>query len=149
MKRKLADSRAEARWQERRLQSQLRRSGIFVEPMNRESRFEPQRGGIVLTRADAAPTELGPAVEGAWGYKDVAPTELGAKLAIWDHGVRKRPTNRASRCVKDLPFFLVWRARGRAKPGKKEGCQEGRFTQGSSRYAPCELRRSAQWRVID
>ena len=96
MKRKLADSRAEARWQERRLRSQLRRSGIFVEPMNRESGFEPQRAGIVLTRADAAPTELGPAVEGPWCYKDVAPPEFGEAfhLSFPSHAERIRDRER-------------------------------------------------------
>ena len=55
---------------------QLRRSGIFVEPMSRESLFEPQRGGMEVTGTDAAPTELSPAVQSAWCYKDIAPTEL-------------------------------------------------------------------------
>ena len=41
--------------------------------------FEPLRGGMVWTGADGAPPELGPGVEMAWCYKDIAPTELGAK----------------------------------------------------------------------
>jgi hypothetical protein len=38
--------------------------------------------------------------------------------------------------MKCLPFFLVWRAAWRAKPGKKEVWVDGRFTQGGGRCAP-------------
>ena len=56
--------------------------------MNRESMFEPRRGGMVVARADAAPTELGRAVEVDWCYKDIAPMELGSALDD-DHRVER------------------------------------------------------------
>jgi hypothetical protein len=59
------------------VRSPLRRSGIFVEPINQETPFEPQRGGIKAARPYAAPTELHPTKGRRWGYKDIAPTELG------------------------------------------------------------------------
>jgi hypothetical protein len=61
---------------------ELRRSEIFVEPMNHKSCSEPQRGGIVLRMRVGAPAEF--ALVSGWveSYKHDAPTKLGA-------GVRK------------------------------------------------------------
>jgi hypothetical protein len=60
---------------ERRLRhGQLRRSGIFVEPMTPKSKSEPQRGGIMCGAVYAAPPELGPRDSRMNGIADVDTT---------------------------------------------------------------------------